>query len=944
MRIVLIIFSCAVAIFVLSWVFLASSLAREMRREFVAEILTNRLAYPVEIEGDVSLSMSPALAVVATGLRLPAVGNGLADLAYLKSARFTLALRQRIQGGIAFPVIEAEGLRVNLIRDADGKATWPTRDQTDESFTANSENDGNPQDLLAFLGARDIRFSDMHVRAENQETGFVFDFELLGFEVAQPEANDEAVEVTFGGNVNGEPVAFDAVYTQDAEFRGEGHVGSLTFSVDGEKAPGGSIGDFDGILSFDTPDLGSFLNVLALEGNVEGASKGSLRLTRRATHLDLDDILLFFDFGDGTQAKLAGDFGDLRFGPDFDLTLDLSPFNQGAGGKSAIYLKDVRVDQITARVIGAENTITIEDFSLETNAFQEEIRNIGPFKVERVIRHPDGRLALTGLTLSVGPKDAPYVFARGDVGSLLTLEDYRIIGEMDLPAAAMLLTLRPELAGEFGRLTGSVEIAEVSGKPVLKRFQLESAETDMWSTTMEIRVEDLTKLEGSALDLRLATPDGARFFDAIQLNPVETGPFSYRLQMHGANQRLSASSEIGLGQSTVGAGFDLYIAKNSPMLRGKVKSASLEMQDLRSAVLAGIELASLKSVYVENLEAREATSKDEDLEGFQPLVLPDAESNDPQEDMSDFQPLVLPDGPEQEDLSDFQPLIVSEGIGGLSLEDIRNPRDAVRLLDAEIDVMVERIIGQPGISRLNGGFDLKNGLLAFGPVDLAYGGGQANLRAAVNLIETPEWVRVIGQTGGWDIGEIAKSLGASPVIYGILESRFDLNGRYASPESFLNSARGQATVEMKGGRISTSLIELAGLGVLPWLFSQEKQQGFSPIVCINAPLRIDRGKITTETAVLETPRVQLVGSGTVDLKSDRISIRAEPRPVGQPLERTAWPFEVTGALSAPQVNVGKRVTRRGTMPLAMPGARVPCVPDVAQLVPADAGPSRNRPR
>ena len=69
----------------------------------------------------------------------------------------------------------------------------------------------------------------------------------------------------------------------------------------------------------------------------------------------------------------------------------------------------------------------------------------------------------------------------------------------------------------------------------------------------------------------------------------------------------------------------------------------------------------------------------------------------------------------------------------------------------------------------------------------------------------------------------------------------------------------------------------------------------------------------------------------IDLRNETISVTAEPRPVGQPLARSAWPIEVTGNLKSPNIAVAERKRRRALVPLSMPEARTPCVPDLAQL-------------
>ena len=144
---------------------------------------------------------------------------------------------------------------------------------------------------------------------------------------------------------------------------------------------------------------------------------------------------------------------------------------------------------------------------------------------------------------------------------------------------------------------------------------------------------------------------------------------------------------------------------------------------------------------------------------------------------------------------------------------------------------------------------------------------------------------------------------------------------------------GSAQIQMGDGQVATSLLELAGLGIFPWLFSEELRQGYTEVVCASVPVSISAGTISFDSVVAETQSVQLVAKGSVNLKQDAISVRAEPRPVGQPLARSAWPFEISGKLSAPsfKLDVGGSRQRRADGAELMPDDRVPCRPDVMQL-------------
>lgn len=168
---------------------------------------------------------------------------------------------------------------------------------------------------------------------------------------------------------------------------------------------------------------------------------------------------------------------------------------------------------------------------------------------------------------------------------------------------------------------------------------------------------------------------------------------------------------------------------------------------------------------------------------------------------------------------------------------------------------------------------------------------------------------------------------------GKLSANVDVTGNIASGKAFMNSMAGSASLNMRDGAIATSLLELAGLGIFPWLFSQEFAEGQTEIVCVKAPVKINAGNVTFTRVVAETRSVQMVVRGMVDWVKDAIAIRAEPRRVGQPLARSAWPFEVNGKLSDPQfkLQVGGSRSRRADGADQMPAERKPCTPDIYQL-------------
>lgn len=932
--------SCLVA-------FLYLPVARDLRVGVFTDLLSDRLQHPVVIEGDVALSFLPDIALVATDLRLPSKNLENVDVALLKKARVALDPLGTLMGKIPFPEIEASGLTVLLLRDASGVTSWITPTKTTD--------DAQSGGMVAFLGTRRIAISDMRLRALNQETGFEFDFVLKAFEVKQISGSTPAMEVTANGLVNEQSFEITGGFPFDDAFAVNGRVGASVFELKGTRFAEGALTDFDALLKIQAPDLQDVLDTMRLRGELVGRGEASAVLRLRNDVLDIEDINVTTSLEKGEEFTLTGHFKEQRLGNKFDLRFGFKRFPDGNEPRDALFLEDVQLTGVDLHVIGDSGTIEVESIVVDTNAFDEELRSIGPFRVDDLRRTEDGRLQLSGVTLSLGPPEAPFMRLTGDVDDLLAFEGYSLSGILDLPAERVLLTLRPEVSKEFGRLTGTLDLSEVEGRAELQELIVTSEDNDLWAGSLTASVKDLTSLEGVSLELRIGAADASTFLSALRLQPIDLGPFEVFLNTERRRTSLMTESRVQFGGSSVDMDIDARVLQSAPTVRGSVRSERIRITDLQNVVRIAVELARAPDVWRDLREAQ-AASRTETQPDFKPLVVTPEETDDqvtlsdfkplvvdatppPDTDVSEFKPLVVEATADQTDgLDDFKPLVVTDGAGDLSIEIFRDPERLLEVLDARIALDIAQLTGQAGISKIRSDLIMQDGKLDFGPLSLSYGGGFITLHAGLDVIRAPDWLRIKGRTSGWDIGKILPSLGVGIGVAGTLAAQFDLTGRHDPISAYFDTMRGQATLEMADGRIDSSLIELSGLGVVPWLFSRELQRGWARIVCLRAPLSMTSGRIGIKDAVLETDRVQLVANGIVDIPGDKLHVRADPRPVGQPLARSAWPIAISGSLSNPNAGIAERKSWRMLQPLAMPQNRRPCVPDAAQLQPVQSGP------
>ena len=94
------------------------------------------------------------------------------------------------------------------------------------------------------------------------------------------------------------------------------------------------------------------------------------------------------------------------------MNLNLQPADKPI--ERAKKIADIRLISIDGRIVSAGLGVELEDLKVETNAFNQDLRNIGPVSVDRVYRTPDGELSLYNVDIQIGPEGRPVIRAGGD--------------------------------------------------------------------------------------------------------------------------------------------------------------------------------------------------------------------------------------------------------------------------------------------------------------------------------------------------------------------------------------------------------------------------------------------------------------------------------------------------------------------------------------------------
>ncbi len=212
------------------------------------------------------------------------------------------------------------------------------------------------------------------------------------------------------------------------------------------------------------------------------------------------------------------------------------------------------------------------------------------------------------------------------------------------------------------------------------------------------------------------------------------------------------------------------------------------------------------------------------------------------------------------------------------------PLDGLRAIDAKASLKADEIV-LPGGAELTGtAFDLRldKGRLRVEPVQITVSGG--TLKGAVSLDASGKVPALdFGLAGqGVETAALLEKLGVSGFLQG---GRTDLDvhlkGDGASVRDLMAGLDGEVTVRMGDGRVRRQALELAGADVAMQLLDAlnplAQRSEFTPLSCAVARFQVKDGIAGAQNGIaIETDSVNVVGSGAVDLRAERLDFTVKP--------------------------------------------------------------------
>ena len=263
----------------------------------------------------------------------------------------------------------------------------------------------------------------------------------------------------------------------------------------------------------------------------------------------------------------------------------------------------------------------------------------------------------------------------------------------------------------------------------------------------------------------------------------------------------------------------------------------------------------------------------------------------------------------------------------------------LRAMDADVRLRAMRI-NAPSLplDDMDAHLLLEGGLVKLDPLNFGVAEGEIRSRIRMDARTDTIRTRADANLAGLNLGKLLPKVELTQNAIGKISGQVGIEGTGNSIAAMLGSSDGNIAVGMGQGRISNLLMEMAGIDlaeIIKFKLGGDKQ---IPVRCAFADFGVDNGLMTTRSLAFDTSDTILIGSGTVNLRDEKLDLTIRPRPKDRSLLAFRTPLRVDGTFKKPAVHPDlAKVGLRGAIALTL----ATITPPAALLATLELGPGED---
>ncbi len=240
------------------------------------------------------------------------------------------------------------------------------------------------------------------------------------------------------------------------------------------------------------------------------------------------------------------------------------------------------------------------------------------------------------------------------------------------------------------------------------------------------------------------------------------------------------------------------------------------------------------------------------------------------------------------------------------------PLDGLRAADAKLAFRAERVkvrglvLGDVAVE-----VALSDGRLVVRPLTASVAGGRVSGDITVDAGGATPRLAVALDARKVDLGRVLKDMAITDIVETRLDAKISVKGGGASVRAIMAGLDGDILATLGEGRINTKAVDLAGADLLTEAFTSlnplAEKDDTTHLICAVVRMPISNGVATADKGIaVETTKMNVVGSGTVNLKTETLDLAVRPRAkegLGIGVGGLAGLVRIEGTLAEPRVGI-----------------------------------------
>ena len=235
---------------------------------------------------------------------------------------------------------------------------------------------------------------------------------------------------------------------------------------------------------------------------------------------------------------------------------------------------------------------------------------------------------------------------------------------------------------------------------------------------------------------------------------------------------------------------------------------------------------------------------------------------------------------------------------------------ALSSADADLKLQVAKLLlGDRQLNDVQVSLGLKNGALSVAPFRFGLAGGTFDGNAQLESSAKTPTMAISLNGKGFDLGRLQAK---SPLSGGKSDLKVHLKGSGNSVRALMASMNGETVVSVGEGRLANKAINWAAGDVLFQVLGSinplSKSEDYTKMSCAAVRFVIREGIATADNGIaMRTDKVDVIGSGTVNLRNERLDLGVKPQARGGVGLSLSTPLaglvRVNGTLAKPSMGV-----------------------------------------